>query len=693
MRRVVMGVGILGAVALLFLLLGSDPDPEPLAFEPDPPPAPVAPKFQVQARPEAAPKPAPMPEGPCPTEFGDVWDRVPPWFRSSGPTRTRFGRRLELGRKLLRLKRELETGAIDLCTARCALQFADLRLLLLEEMPRWFSAEPDPVVRLDIDALFEQGDGASRADWLRLLTNLVEPARDREAFALHVDEPTKEVYGTDRLVRVWTPKGATYPRSRIRAGEHLLRRLEHSAGGQGEHGYDVLAAPDLARGIFPMLTARRGVIGLYFLYDQFAIVDAGYEGPAGQRLLNHELVHAWWDQVLDWKNRFVAEGMAEYLMWLQPTDGSLDVPDRRLANNFAALLRILDRLEARGFDVEHFPLGKLIRASPWGFYGLGWVAYAIAQACFAYVPESTLVAALRSRDEGALLRAFEAIRWADLLAWMREIAGGGHPEAARFHDDGLGTTGDRASAWATGRLVRELFGKGASVADYEELVLGRGTDPLLDTPKRLQAVLERLAEQEGGTVDLVYESAGVVDVLLDGEAARGAPWGGAVGSAGRVDAGVFLRAAHTWLEVEHRHTEVILATADETTRPVTRIQGDQRPLRMDGLLRYLMASKARSGGALVLALHSRDTDFREAIAQGADLPGDLEPAERARRLERVAVRQLRAFFGQVAWRARTVLVIDLGDGTAEARALADAMQQVVGETGLVSYWHLGAAGR
>ncbi len=689
-----MGVAVLGAVAVLFLLLGSDPEPEvpALAWEEPAKQAPPPVAVRVRGTVDAEPRPARVRDpGPCPTEFGDVLKRAKDWAWVHG-TRTRFTRRLELGRQFLRLKRELEAETIDLCTARCTLRVMELRMLMIEKRASWRSDDPDPIARQDIDALFEQGDEVGRDAWLRMLTRLTEPRRDRDAFDLHVVGAPADEYGSTSHVRVWTPKGGAFPAAAIRESEAILGRLDRIVGGRREEGYDVLSAPGLGTGIFPMFRPPGSAIGLYFLFDEFAIVEASYRGAELQRLLNHELLHGWWDEVMeDWDARFVAEGFAAYLEWLRGTDGGLDVPDRRLEHNMAAVLRVLERLAGRGWAIESFPLRKLIRASPWGFYAMGWLAYGIAQACFAYVPERVLREALRTRSEEVLLQAFETIEWSALLAWMREIAGGGAPTAARFPEDRMGSGGDlvdRDASWIRRRMIHELFGKGVSGDDVEDTVFGNPSDPELDTPARREAVLARLADAAGQPLDFVLEPYGLERARVRAEA-RAAPWEGDHVAADTTDALPFVERARAWFAADPPARALTLAAAEQQTRRVVRFATGERPMAMDGLLQYLRTSAAAKGGDLVLLVSSADEAFRARVAKGAELPPDLEAAERETRLARHAIRGLHHVLAASKWRARTVLVLDLGDGGGEARALADAMQRAAPRDGLVAYWHVG----
>jgi len=343
---------------------------------------------------------------------------------ASGPSASGyspFERRLWIGGPLAHLAADLDAGALPIQEAQVLFAvLVDVGVLRLERSGRVLLA-----------ATWREDHSVARLE--RALDELVRPSRARDAFVLHGREADPLATGRDLRLRVWTPHGVSVAPARVEEALSLLRRLDAVTAVAPQGSVDVLATPKGGRDVLPPLSRLPiRFAGVYLHRDRLAVVDTSYPSDFFRRLLHHEVTHAWHRAVLPrWEARFATEGLATFVSWLEEQDVGLAVPSARLEDDFAWLLDTLEDLERLGLRLPP-TLGFLVRLRPWEFYSLGWFSYALAEACFAYVGEDAVVAALRRGDPEALLAHFEAIEWAELRAWMRDNARHGRASRALF---------------------------------------------------------------------------------------------------------------------------------------------------------------------------------------------------------------------------------------------------------------------
>ncbi len=333
-----------------------------------------------------------------------------------------FGRRLWIGDLLEHVWQDLETGRLT--PGRAGHLFAELYeagVLRLERTPRTARSA-------------SLGKDCDIAQLRAALRDLTQPLRSRWAFTLHGFESDPLATGRDLRLRVWTPRGQAVAPARVEATTSLLRRLDVAAGVESRASIDVLATAARGDDVFPTLRELPfPFIGVYLPADRLAVVGTEHPPEQFRRLLQHEVIHAWHRAARpDWRTTFTVEGLATYGSHLEPSDKGLAVPALRLRNDLAWLLHTIDRLQAIGLQLEQVHLRVLVRARSWEFYSLGWFAYAIAEACFAYLGADVVEAALRAGGEEALLVRCESIQWPELMRWMEERSAGGAVSEAWF---------------------------------------------------------------------------------------------------------------------------------------------------------------------------------------------------------------------------------------------------------------------
>ena len=84
--------------------------------------------------------------------------------------------------------------------------------------------------------------------------------------------------------------------------------------------------------------------------------------PPDRRIevLKHELIHAYTTRFIRFRSRFIDEGLAEYLRYVEPRDRGLGAPPWRMRHNLAALKERLDALQAAGVDVSAIKPARLV---------------------------------------------------------------------------------------------------------------------------------------------------------------------------------------------------------------------------------------------------------------------------------------------------------------------------------------------
>ncbi|MDJ0975873.1 MAG: hypothetical protein QNJ98_15540 [Planctomycetota bacterium] len=600
---------------------------------------------------------------PGPANYTDA--DLPDYVRESLEGLTRFQRRLAAGALYKRLQRDLRARNITpRNTAAAIIHLADTRLRVegkSEALARMLAPEqPVPSSK----RLYEV---------LELLTT---PALDPGALPLFRKEEGEDALGSERLVRIWARDQARLSSSSIETGASLVRRLDRLAGVSLDGGYDVLHDATCGRDLFPHMRLPGNWIGVYLHPDRFCIVDATLSSTQWAPTLRHELVHAWqYAHCGAWSSRFLTEGIAEYLSHVHTRDETIEVPLSRLRDNFALLLRMIDRFQKLGKGFDEFDLQRLLTAKPWEFYMLGYFSYLVAQASIAYVDVETLKRSLWSGREDALWSAVHAMEWKALIAWVRKHAGGGVAGRAFV-------VGDRGQELP-------MLDPNAHRPKWAHRVLSR-----MGVDVKPSEALDALELADGDLIDNYAHVAQVINEVLAGPRDKPLTVICDVTSAMDEKRGPMARAPET----DRRHLPVIqrdstprryldllfvtalrrnrfqdlhlLAASDRveaTRRPLPRIGGALRAAAIPWWLRYGEPAK---GPILVFT----------ATAAGPTTKEETRIAALAH-----AMRELPEGIGPI-------LVVDLGKEPGYGRDLAQAIYRAGRAAGVrVAYWHAAEA--
>jgi hypothetical protein len=667
---ILVALSLLGLLLLFARHVLHDPDAESDA----------APLDRTRDAAEDAPFLAPRRSGtPSPVDTAGASGSAPGW--DALPGGTKFRQRLALGARLLDLRTRLASGAVD--------AEAVVRLIRRRSLPGL----------LALDAwergLFEAGRMGSEAAVADvLLAWMADPRRDGEALVLHAAETE------DAKLRVWT-LGEAFPAVDRDAGEALLGRLEAIAGDRSPHGYDVVATSDMGQELFPrapLFTWGPPAAGVYAPDDDVCLIRTIYPRAFQRVLLKHELVHAWAIRQRGlWPSRFLEEGLAEYLSRWLPSDARLNVPPRRFANEFAALLTLVRRQRAYGFGHGGFSFPGLMALEAQEFYGLGQMGYLLAQAAVAYGGGEAVEAAVRQGTDEPLRTVVRSLTWDTLVAFLEEHAVGGRAGEAIVIEDltPSQTALQDAAARINGRRQpRRAFqairidvpdGIGdLALGDFLELPV----TVLAQDPERLASVLRGLRADGTGEVLLVSEATGAMldpfrwspetlDALSD-----------LVAEPDAVDSrAAFVEQLHAGLvRTRKGRVPAVLAwhgRVESASPPLPVMAG---PVKTNDLLARIVSNHP-AVSSLVVCIASRD-GTREAMRAMLAEAGGTSPSQVPEALITENLRNALAAY--VRWMPSPptrVLVIDLADGTSDARLVAEVFADALGREAPVALWN------
>lgn len=421
--------------------------------------------------------------------------------REPGPglPATPFVRRLEVGADLRRLFDDVEEKGVG------AAGFADRYDLI---RPCLLESDGKP-------------KGYERPS--RTLLRLTEPRRDLASLVL-AGASAEDALGSAMRVRIWTRQTAHPEEARARI-EGTFDHIVRSVGREMKEGVDILVTPGMGRDVFPYQPSPWFAIGVYFRKDRYCAVRSKLPPDVVTEVAEHEIVHAYHRAMRSsTDSRFVSEGLAEYLRFVEPGDRGLEVPTGRLADCFAELQSILTRLKDAGVALDRVDPRRLVELPPREFYSLQHLGYLVAQAATAYVGGATVQRALEGETDAALVEAVRRIAWRDFLRFVEEGARGGatgrvlviedapedgdwYPRDRRMFAKALEAIGatlpkrDDALGTALAR-TRSATGLEAALAGFATMFAERARVPrvcidlseAMDRPVRLRPVPEPLAQ-------------------------------------------------------------------------------------------------------------------------------------------------------------------------------------------------------
>jgi len=360
------------AIYLLLPPRTTSPRKSPVAESADLPPAPTKPP---------APKAA-APRRPALPELDEPQGTTP------------FVRRLEIGAELGRLR--LDSERLGAGPAEVEARLSRLRPFLLHaDLPR-------------------KGCPTTK----RLLHLLTEPRRELDHFTL-AGADVSDRLGSRLRVRAWT-LGEPFPEDELDVATKLLEAIVRRAGHDVDGGIDVLITPGMGTDAFPFQGRPKNAIGVYFQIDRYCAVRENLPPWLRTEAVKHELVHAYCRHLPGGftSSRLVSEGLAEYLRCVRPEDGDLDVPLRRLANQFAELEWMIALVRRAGVKVDDIQPARLVDLPPREFYALGYFGYLAGQAAMAYVGADIVERALVTGSDVELVDAVRRIEWLDFLRFV-----------------------------------------------------------------------------------------------------------------------------------------------------------------------------------------------------------------------------------------------------------------------------------
>ena len=593
--------------------------------------------------------------------------------------RTRFQRRLSAGGELLRVRRELEAERLPPRAALERLQELAPTYLLLDQVTR----------------VFESGSLPSPEAGARILAFLTDPRRDAKGLALDGVQEATDPLGTNLRLRTWTVGGALGA-SAVRAADALLARLDSHAGVPDDDGYDVLATPAMGNDVFPEreFPWPFPAAGYYTPEDELCVVGTHYDPSFVALVLRHELVHAWQHRHLPaMQSRFLQEGLAEYLSRLESSDYRLEVPPDRIRNEFAALLKMLGRMQSSGISWQGVVPARLLTLDPPSFYRLGHMGYLLGLATFAYVGGDTVERALKTASDGVLAAAVREIDWADFLRFLGEHGADGDPALATWIQDGRGgeapTTRRTRRYQGAAAVLRSL---GVRVpAEVRDRRLGQLLEqerafPAQDA-ERVDAALRAVLAGEGRALFLVDVTTQMGEPLRAVElppSDEGGLLPGLLEPDTRQAFAELLRAQVLRGRAPGDVATGCLGTSTGTCSwPVELLETELTLQRIPEWLRQ----QRGAGTALVVCLASKEMQreaVREAIARALDrTPAEIEDET----VRHVLAGLLTDLLDERGVAPTTVLVVDLADGESDALALAQAFAAYLGDGANVAYWN------
>ena len=395
--------------------------------------------------------------------------------QSADPLRgfTKFQRRLAAGERLRTIRDDLEDDAIDFETAALRIRALVPALLRADGYGR-------RQVRL--------GEQTSRGEVDQVLTWLTRPPRQVGALTLAGPaslDPLSDV----RTVRAWVAD-EKLPVEEVASATRLMDQIADVLGAPVEPGFDVLVTPDQGADVFPLLRRVWWSVGTYYHADDFATVRSTLPADFRAEVLQHELIHAYTRRHIECGSRLVSEGLAEYLRYLEPDDDGFNIPPERMRDNFTALLERFDILRARRLDVGQIRPARLIQLSPKEFYHLRYVSYLIGQASLAYIGGDVVQQSLSRGSDAGIVKAIREMHWRGFLQFLKAHSAGGVATRSMVLRDGAPI---RTSSGDTGT---QTF-----LAAVERLGVDVGPDVDLDLPEL--DVVDHLAV--GGRVEHVLQ--------------------------------------------------------------------------------------------------------------------------------------------------------------------------------------------
>lgn len=292
---------------------------------------------------------------------------------------------------------------------------------------------------------------------MQILEPLIQPRRDREAFQLTTVSPEHAAHplGHGAPVRVWTI-GESFPSAPLETAQETIARISAILGLPKGPGHDFLATPGLGSETFGVLKQNSRASGLYMIPDRFCLARSTLSHDWLPEVLEHEMIHAITFPLGEAKakdansggkhdrkvepfesSRFVSEGLAEYLRKHEKEDRELDIPAERFRDECALLWRYVVAKDLEGWDFDRLDIKSFVQLKPDEFYGYGAFAYLVAQAAMASQPRGEVLRALKDdASDRRLVRNIERMGWKGLMQFVEKTMAGGDHRRARVMDDG-----------------------------------------------------------------------------------------------------------------------------------------------------------------------------------------------------------------------------------------------------------------
>ena len=519
------------------------------------------------------------------------------------------------------------------------------------------------------------------------LRTLARHGLDRATLTLQGHTAAVDPFGHNLMVRVWTDDKQV-PAAFIADAASLMARLDRVGNVKTQRGFDVLATKDLGRDrIFEGLYPWAG--GMFLHADRLCLVKTNSSPAYLSKVLKHELAHAWrFEHLRDWRWRFISEGLAQYMEWVQPQDYRLAFPLSRVRHNFAYLAKQLAIVEDRSGRPITFDMRRLLHASPRTFYGLrGWT-YPISEAALCMVGAEVVERAVASGDESVLARALSAITWEDLRAFIGGKGKGGDPAQAQWvaemapEQEPLEQLTSRAQQTA---LLRQV-GVDVDALWFTEWAHALPLSEQLTDPERLKSVIEGLTaaakrQQLGfaGEATVAMNEPMRFRATLDG---IGAPH--VLDLSATPIRNDFIG---RWLEGLRELQDPVrtFGVADRVSLLALPAAYAKTPVHLAGLLRWL-SGLVHAPEGLILCLASSDERAVGALREAALTQGLVRRTATETRIQSALSIVLARELSRGSARPKSILVVDLSEGTSDGLLLSRALSAAWSDTTTIAYW-------
>lgn len=367
---------------------------------------------------------------------------------------TKFQRRLAVGDGLAQALRDMESGEVKPQAIAKAVTEVTKELLAVDQVyidqekkvafgrgnfvDEMHAAMTAVAAARDWHGTGEDPNKETIRSYLKPLTS---PNRGLTGFKLTATGDTKEPLGDDSLIRVWYRSGAGISKDALGNAQRTISKILNEIDADHKPGFDVIYDPNLAVSLWGAIKGSPQAAGLYVIPDQFGIVLSSLNEEYTPEVLKHELIHAITYQRGPNNSfetsRFVSEGLAEYLRKLLPSDNGLEVPPDRFKNEFALLLQIVRQREAEGWKFDRLDLSRFAQVEPAEFYQYGYFGYLVAQAAMAQIGGSRIHRAIaKERNDTRLVRDLRTNSWVKLISFVERHSAGGDPRKAIVIEDG-----------------------------------------------------------------------------------------------------------------------------------------------------------------------------------------------------------------------------------------------------------------